>query len=300
MLRGRYLTLVLLLQAALPSALIGQEHVDVGRAARPDLALRIFALSGSLRITTWANDSVHVRGRVDQGAGRFFLGGTREALKLGIETPQGAEPDGTADLEIRIPARSRLWVKTAAAEVEITAGGGSVEVFGESGRVRVDGQAESVNVETIDGNVELALVSASGRVRTASGTIVVRGVVRDLEASTISGPLLVGMEGTVARVSLQTVASEIAFKGDIEPDGRLHAETHGGDVELRLPARLGASYRLVSFGGQLINELVPPSAVRPGPHKGEWTFTTGDGRATVEVRTFKGRIALKVRGEPAH
>lgn len=296
----RHLLALALLLAALPPALLAQETIDAGRTARPDLAIRIFALSGSLRITTWERDSVHVRGRVDRGVGQFFLGGTPEALKLGVESPQGTEPEGTADLDIQIPAHSRLWVKTAAAEVDITAGGGSVDVFGESGRVRVDGRAESVHVETIDGNVELALVSASGRVRTASGTIVVRGVVRDLEASTISGPLLVGMEGAVDRVSLETAASEIAFKGDIEPEGRLQAETHGGDVELRLPARLGAAYHLVSFGGQLINDLVPPSAIHPGPHKGEWTFTTGDGRATVDVRTFKGKIALKLRGEPVH
>jgi hypothetical protein len=129
---------------------------------------------------------------------------------------------------------------------------------------------------------------------------VVRGVVRDLEALTVSGPLLVGMEGAVQRAHLETVASEIAFKGDLEPEGRLEAETHGGDVELRLPARLGAAYHLVSFGGALVNELVPPSAIHAGPHKGEWTFTTGDGRASVDVRTFKGRVSLKVRGDPQH
>lgn len=292
--------LLLVLALALPAALRAQEVVDVGRPARTDLAIRVFALSGALRITTWERDSVHVRGRVDRSAGQFFLGGTREALKLGIEMPKGTEPTGTADLEIQIPARSRLWVKTAAAEVEITAGGGSVDVFGESGRVRVDGRADNVRVETIDGNVELALVAASGQVRTASGTIVVRGVVTDLQATTISGPLLVGMEGAVERVALETVASEIAFKGDITPEGRLQAETHDGDVELRLPAHLGASYHLVSFAGQLTNELVPPAALRPGAHKGEWSFTMGDGRATVDVRTFKGRLTLKLRGEPPH
>lgn len=293
-------TLALILLLTLAPALRAQESLDTGRPARSDLALRVFALSGSLRITTWERDSVHVRGRVDRSAGSFFLGGTREALKLGVEMPKGAGPEGTSDLEIQIPARSRLWVKTAAAEVEVTAGGGSVDVFGESGRVRVEGRADNVRVETIDGNVELALVAASGQVRTASGTIVVRGVISDLQASTISGPLLVGMEGAVERVALETVASEIAFKGDITPEGRLTAETHDGDVELRLPARLGAGYHLVSYAGQLTNELVPPAAVRPGAHKGEWSFTTGDGRATVDVRTFKGRIALKLRGEPPH
>ena len=113
----------------------------------------------------------------------------------------------------------------------------------------------------------------------------------------MSGPLLVGMEGAVAWARLETVSSEIAFKGDLDPEGRLDAETHGGDVELRLPVRLGAAYHLVSYGGGLVNDLVPPSAVRQGPGKGEWTFRTGDGRAAVEVRTFKGTVTLRVRGD---
>ncbi len=278
---------------------VGQEVVDAGRGAEQDAAVRIHVLTGSVRISAWNRDSVHVLGRLDPSAGHFFLGGTRTALKLGVELPDGMEPDGTADFEVQIPTGARLWVTSARAEVEVTLAGGTVEVTGVSGGVRIEGQGESATVETIDGNVELALRSRVGRVRTASGTIVVRGIVRDLEASSVSGALLIGMEGAVQRAHLETVASEIAFKGDLEPEGHLEAETHGGDVELRLPARLGAAYHLVSYGGGLINDLVPPSAVRSGPGKGEWTFTTGDGRATVEVRTFKGRVVMKVRGDPS-
>lgn len=277
--------------------LAAQELVDLGRPAARDAAIRIFSPAGSLRITSWARDSVTVNGRVDRGAGRFGIGGTRSALKMGLEWGPSGTVDGTADLDIRVPAGARLWVKSAAADIEITAGGGTIEVINVSGRIRVSGQAATVSALALDGNIELALQSDMGRVRTASGTIVVRGVIRDLDASTVSGPLLVGMEGPVVRARLETVSSEIAFKGDLTPDGKLVAETHGGDVELRLPVRLGASFHLVSYGGGLVNELVPPSAVRTGPGKGEWTFRTGDGRAGVEVRTFKGGVTLKVRSE---
>jgi hypothetical protein len=289
--------LAAILLSVTPPWLPAQEVVDAGRPASRDAAIRIFSLSGSLRITAWARDSVAVHGRVDPRAGRFGLGGTRSALKLGVDWPASGEPEGSADLDVQVPSGARLWVKSAAADIEITAGGGTVQVLNGSGRVRVAGRAASVSVETLDGNVELALESDLGHVRTASGTIVVRGVIRDLDASTVSGPLLVGMEGAVGRARLETVSSEIAFKGDLVAEGRLVAETHGGDVELRLPVRLGASYHLVSYGGGLVNELVPASSVRAGPGKGEWTFRTGDGRAAVEVRTFKGRVTLKVRSE---
>lgn len=157
--------------------------------------------------------------------------------------------------------------------------------------------AREASVETLDGNCELALSADVARARTASGTIVVRGLIQNLDASTVSGPLLVGMEGKVAQIRLETVSSEIAFKGDLIPEGHLSAETHGGDVELRLPAALGAKYQLVSYGKGFINEVVPPSQVRHGTQKGEWSFATGSGRASVDVRTFKGTITLKARHE---
>jgi DUF4097 and DUF4098 domain-containing protein YvlB len=238
-----------------------------------------------------------VRGRVDRGAGRFYIGGTREALKLGVEVPEGKESSGTADLEVKVPAGARLWIKSAAADIDITCDGGFVEVTSVGGRVQLNGTAREASVETLDGNTELAITADIARARTASGTIVVRGIIQNLDASTVSGPLLVGMEGKVASVRLETVSCEIAFKGDLLADGHLAAETHGGDVELRLPASLGAEWHLVSYGKGFNNEVVPASQVKRGAQKGEWSFTTGAGRASVDVRTFKGTITLTPRHE---
>jgi DUF4097 and DUF4098 domain-containing protein YvlB len=274
-----------------------QESIAVSRAAAPDAAIRIHSLTGSIRITTWAMESVSVRGRVDRSAGAFYIGGTREALKLGVESPEGTAPGGTADLEVTVPAGARLYVKSAAADIDVTTDGGTVEVISVGGRVQLNGSAKEASVETLDGNCELAIVAQTARARTASGTIVVRGIIQNLDASTVSGPLLVGMEGKVAGVRLETVSSEIAFKGDLLADGHLAAETHGGDVELRLPASLGAEWHLVSYGKGFHNEVVPASQVTRGSQKGEWTFTTGSGRAAVDVRTFKGTITLKARHE---
>lgn len=273
-----------------------QEVIGTGRAAARDAVVRIVVTTGSLRVSTWTRDSVAVKGRVDATAGKFFLGGTGAALKLGVEPPAGRAAEGESDLEVQVPAGSRVWVKSLAADVEVTATGGTVQVDGTSGRVRVDGTPAETGVETLDGNVELVIRGATARVRTASGTIVVRGVLQDLDASSVSGPLLVGMEGDAGRIRLETVSSEIAFKGGLIPDGRIQAETHAGDIELRLPPALGVAYHLVSYGGGLHNELVPASAVQKGPSKGEYRVTTGDGRAVVAVRTFKGTVTIRARG----
>src|SRR5690606_38148988 len=87
------LLLLGLLLTAAAAGLPAQGAVNTARAAGSDAAIRIWSLTGSLRITAWTRDSVHVQGRVDPGAGRFGLGGTREALKLSVEPPVGREPD---------------------------------------------------------------------------------------------------------------------------------------------------------------------------------------------------------------
>jgi DUF4097 and DUF4098 domain-containing protein YvlB len=180
--------------------------------------------------------------------------------------------------------------------VDLTAGGGHVTVLLASGRARVAGQAGDITVESLDGNIELTGLGGVARLRTASGTIVARGVLRELSATSVSGALLIGLEGPASRVNLESVSGEIAFKGDLDRDGALRAETHGGNIELRLSPDLAATFDIVAYGGGLVNELVPPELVHPGARKGAWQFTTGRGGASVAVRTFKGKVVVRPKG----
>jgi hypothetical protein len=284
---SRSLTLLLLL--LFPVSAAAQGDITARRPARPDVALRIYCPSGTLRVTGWSKDSVAVSGYLDPSLGRFFIGGTGDGMKLGIETPE-TDAVGTAVLDVSVPRAARVWIKTANADVEVNAVSGTVDVFTVSGHTRVAGSPSVVTAESLDGNIELAVESPSARARTGSGTIVLRGVIREASASSVSGPLFIGMEGPISRARFETVSGEIAFKGELDPDGVLEAESHSGNIELRLPERLGATYSLVGYGGQLSTEF---QGIPPAPRKGEWRFTVGSGQATVTVRTFKGRVELK-------
>jgi len=284
-----------LLPLLLAVPLAAQQPVVLGRAVAPDATIRITVPAGSVRVIAWGRDSIAVRGRVDAGVGAVLLEGGREAVQLTLEPPTRPRGGGLADLDIWLPRQTRLWVTTTSATVEITAQGGRVTIASASGRVRLLGAVQETSVETLDGNVELALVAESARVRTASGTIVARGLIQHLDASSISGPLLIGMEGPIAGARLESVSAEIAFKGALLADGWLQAETHAGNVDLRLPPSLAATWQLISYAGLLDNQLVPASLIKEGPRQGEWRFVTGNGQARVEVRTFKGTVRLTPR-----
>lgn len=284
-----------LLPALLAVPLAAQQPVALGRAVAPDAAIRITVPAGSVRVTAWGRDSIAVRGRVDAGVGAVRLEGGREAVQLALEPPSRPRGGGLADLDIWLPRQARLWVTTTSATVEITAQGGSVTIASAGGRIRLLGSLQETSVETLDGNVELALVAESARVRTASGTIVARGLIQHLDASSVSGPLLIGMEGPIATARLESVSAEIAFKGALVADGWLQAETHAGNVDLRLPPSLAATWQLTAYAGLLDNQLVPASLIKPSSRRGEWRFVTGNGQARVEVRTFKGTVRLTPR-----
>jgi hypothetical protein len=278
-----------------PAGLAAQGTVSIGRACGPEATVRIVVPHGAVRITTWTRDSIVVRGRLDASAGKLTLEGTTDALRLGLVRPEGARGLGLADLEIVVPRNVRLWFTASSASLDYAAEGGELTAVTTGGRVRVTGTVRVAVVETLDGNVELGVTARSARLRTATGTIVARGVVQELDASSVSGPLLIGMEGPIQQARLESTSAAISFKGDLHADGRLVAETHGGDVDLRLSPRLEATWLLVNWGGILDNQLVPATVVRPVGKKGEWRFITGRGTARVEVRTFKGTILLQPR-----
>jgi DUF4097 and DUF4098 domain-containing protein YvlB len=272
--------------------LAAQEKISDRRPASPDVALRIYWPAGTLRVTAWTKDTVAVSGYVDPALGRFFFGGVLAGMKLGVEAPETAATQGSAVLDVSVPSGARIWIKSVNGDIEVNDVTGTVEVFTVGGQLRVSGSPSVVTAESMDGNIELVVQSPDATARTASGTVVLRGVIRNATASSISGPLFIGMEGKIARARFETVSGEIAFKGDLDPDGSLEAESHSGDIELRLPERLGATYDLAAYSGPVSSEFQNLGApVR----KGEWRLVVGDGRAHVAVRTFKGKVEVKKR-----
>ena len=285
----------LLALALLAAPLAAQSSVTTGRALAPGGAVRLVIPHGRVQLTTWDRDSVAIRGRLDTSAGTLTLEGSRDSLRVGLARPATARGVGQADLEITVPREARVTFTGLSAEFDCEAGGGEVTATTTSGRLRVTGTARVSVLETLDGNVELAVQGRTARLRTATGTIVARGLVEELDASSVSGPLLIGMEGAVRSARLESTSAAISFKGDLRPDGRLVVETHGGDVDLRLRPSLEATWAIANWGGVLENTLLPPAQVTRGAHKGEWAFVTGRGGARVEVRTFKGTVRLEPR-----
>jgi hypothetical protein len=246
-------------------------------AAQRAIVVRLVDIRGPVVLVGWDRDSVAVR-----GAARLAVTGPRDAVRV-----DGRASGGDA-AEILVPRHARIEVRGGGA-LDATGLDGELEVSAATGRVRVEGALRRVQVETFGagggaGNVEIVGPHASVEVRTPDGMVVVRGVRGELAVTTTSGDIAVGA-ARVRRARLESVSGAVSFKGVVERAGTLEAQSHSGDVELRVPPDVAATVELAAPGGTIRSEFGGGAGT---PRR----FTTGDGGASLVARSFKGHVSV--------
>jgi hypothetical protein len=288
------LALILVL-GLIPEAAFAQsreQRIDRRMAVDQDVSIRIHNMAGSVRIEAWNRDTLAISGTIsDAASNRFFVGGSRRAAKMGIEGPLELD-QAPAHLYIRVPARAKVWVKSATANITMNGLQGGIDAFSTSGNIRFEGNPDQLNVETMDGNVDVTAGGTWVRAKTASGTITIRGPGEDVGATTVSGTISMLSSG-MRRARIESVTGDLSFSGWLTRDGALAIENHSGTIDILLPSDIYADFELSSYHGTIRNEFRPytPSA---GQGSAEQVFSNGGGGgADISVRTFKGSIVLR-------
>lgn len=283
---------------AVGAPLRAQQKVSQRFAVTPTASIRLFGDVGSLRIVGWDRDSVVITGTLPTGARLdASRGGSPErpspGMKIYVEVPRSPAPD--AKLELRVPARARVWSKSGSADVEVIGLTGGLDLNIVGGSARIACSPAELQVESMDGSVTIEGSPAWLRAKTATGDIVLRGGSEDAAVSTVSGTVRVG-EGRFERAKFTSVTGPIVFAGDLARAATLDFDTHGGPIELRLTPRLDAEFDVATVTGSIENTLTArrPIAGREGRGM-ELGFTSGAGRARILVRSFKGNVYLRAR-----
>jgi hypothetical protein len=254
-------------------------------------SLRVFNMVGSVVVHAWSKDTVLVRGTLATGD-RMLSGGSYTGAKIFVESSDDGNPQ-PAKLEIWLPARAKLWVKTATADIDIIGAQGSLDLYVVSGTIDVNGNPRELNAEAIDGDIHITGSPNWVRGKTASGVISFRGASPDASFSTVSGAIKVD-GGVFERAKLETVTGNIAFSGRVDRSGSFDFDTHSGNIDIAIPDKTDASFSVVTITGTITNNVSKkvPVAGRFG-RGAELTMDAGDGGARVSVRTFKGPVTLR-------
>jgi hypothetical protein len=270
----------------LPVTAVGQQRLDRRFPIDADASVRITSPAGLVRVIGWDQDSIAIGGEIPTGAGLLYAGGRGKAAKLGIERSEESKAPG-ATLEVRVPRRARVWVKTVSAAVEVTGVRAEVDLNSVSGSLEVRDAAGVVRAETLDGGITAEVGEGIVRLHTGAGPIRARAASGDVTAVSVGGRVEVESP-RLARGRLESVGGDVRFVGNLAPGAVLEAESHAGNVDLRFVGPVHAEFDLTAVAG------VVKSALGSGPvGKGKPVrFIVGDGGADVIARTFKGTIVV--------
>ena len=130
-----------------------QVKLERGLRLDGDGSVRISNLVGSVHVTGWDRDSVALRGSLPKGD-KLFMGGGPKGMKMFVEPLNDRNPQPSR-LDVMVPARAKVWVKTATAEVEVTGVTGELDLYVVGGKIRVTGKPSELNAEAIDGDIEV-------------------------------------------------------------------------------------------------------------------------------------------------
>jgi hypothetical protein len=254
-------------------------------------ALRILNMVGSVTVHGWNKDTVLIRGTMSP-ADRFYGGGGYSGVKFGIESANESDPK-PAKLEIWVPARVRLWVKTATANIDVSDVDGGLDLYVVSGTIDVSGNPRELNAEAIDGDIHITGSPSWVRAKSASGAITFHGGSSDAGFSTVSGTIKID-GGLFERTKIETVTGDINFAARLDRSGSFDFDSHSGTVTIGFPDRTNASLSIVTIAGTVTNNV---SDKRPTPGRfgrgAELVTDLSGGGAKVSVRTFKGAVVLR-------
>ena len=288
-----------------PATLYGQkttdarERVDRRFAVAPDASIRLFGAFAKLRIIGWDRDSLVITGTMAKGwrlegnaASNAF--GAPRAAKFFIDSPAETDAPGAA-LEVRVPAKARVWAKSGSADIEVTGVTGGLDLNIVGGSITVSSTPRELNIESMDGSVKVLAGAPWMRVKTATGEIDVRGGGEDVGLSSVGGTVRVS-GGRYERGKFETVTGDIVYEADIGFKGSIDLTTHSGRVDLRVPARPDMELDATTVTGTIENSVTSrrPLVGREGRGM-ELAFSSGTGDTRVVVRSFKGNVVVRPR-----
>lgn len=288
----RRTTLALLL---LPAALASAEgRVEQRQSAAPDGIVQIDNPAGSIHVIGWAKNEIQVIGTLGHGASGIDLrvNGRKAEVSVDSMNPHGIK----SDLEIHLPAGSRVEIDSFAAEVSIEGLNGEVAAETVNGSIRVAGGFSEADVSSVNGSIEVSGNTKRLKVESVNGSVTVKGASGEIEGSAVNG--LLSVTGSAFdRAALETVSGALRFDGDLRPNASLEANTVSGDAEFVFPAGVSADFSLTTFSGEIVNELggAVPTRTSKWTSQKELEFTSGKGGATVTVETLSGQIRLRKR-----
>lgn len=239
------------------------------------IRLKVELRDGQVHVVASKGDTVQAR--LTDGTGRAVsIDLARGVARVRVD---GESEIASAQLEISVPAKSRVDIETISGRVEVSGIAGHVDIESISGDVQV-ADATSVDIETVSSDIAATKISGSTSI------------------SSVSGRLTLSMTEPATQVELETVSGSIEFAGSCAARCRLDLESLSGDIDLKLDSKRSVfELDFESFSGTMRDALGLSITASEGKQgrgvrsAGFYGKEKSDG--TIEVETHSGNLSLK-------
>jgi len=214
-------------------------------AARLDLAAGSVEVElgstdeAKVRLTPLGPDSDRAREQIEHAEV------TCDGSRLEVSVPKRWPRESQLRLNVVLPARSAVRVKTASADIACAGTLGVFEVKTASGDVFIQDDCDDADISTASGDIRLAGVLGQAEIRTASGDVFTHAIGGQLSITTASGDVRAAAVAHDARIRSASgdVSIGTAFEGD------LTVNTASGDVKIGVGSGVGTWLDLVTVSG---------------------------------------------------
>ena len=295
----RWMGTALFMVSLATTSATAQQRVAETKAARADGLVKIDNLAGSIKVIGWNRAEVSVKGTLGEGTERldFEVSGNETVIEVVLldeatRRRQNIRRIEGSDLEIHIPAGSRLDVETVSADITVSDVTGNLDLESVSGDIDVNGRPGRVWSESISGDITIFSSEGPVRAGTVSGRVMVREVTGRFDVSTISGNSKV-YGSAIEEGNFESISGDLFFEGDLTTDGTLTMENHSGSIDLAVPADISADFDVTTFTGDIKNGFGQSAERRGrfGPGR-VLSFVTGGGEARIKINTFSGNVEI--------
>jgi hypothetical protein len=156
----------------------------------------------------------------------------------------------------------------------------------------------SVDVETVNGEIEVNEVEGTIVARSKNGPIAIEECAGDVEARTLNGPVAASGGRGKHHLSTQNGPVAVALRGTAWDGAGLSAETSNGPVALSLAPDYATGVRVEASGNSpWVCQGLACSAARRARGEGRRSLTFGDTEPIIRLKTVNGPVAIDSPGE---
>ncbi|MBI1731704.1 MAG: DUF4097 family beta strand repeat protein [Gammaproteobacteria bacterium] len=282
----------------LSGALHGAESVNQRLDADPDGRVQIDVVRGSVTVTGWDQNTVHVQGTRDDDSREFIFERDGRVIRIEDELESGSRGGGDGNgtrITVQVPRNSTVELETVSASQNVGDVSGSVQLESVSGDVVATNIGGGAELTSVSGKITLSGGSGEVRVDSVSGDVTADMAAERLWVDSVSGDVTVNNAGTLKRLEASTVSGDLHVRTALGADADVSLESVSGDVELALRGDPNADFSLETGpGGDIENQLTD---VRPERERYTGSesleMRLGQGEANVEASVISGTITIR-------